>query len=61
MHALLIRPHKGKELPNNFGLMWLTSVAYIIRFSLYITSRLIIRPRFIGSWLAYLQKIDNIK
>ena len=60
MHARPIHPHQRKELPNIFGLTWLVSVAYIMRRSLYTTSRLTSRSRFIGSWLVYLQKIDSV-
>jgi hypothetical protein len=35
MHAHPIHPYKAKQLPNGFGLRWLTSEAYIIRLSLY--------------------------
>ena len=55
MNAGPIRPQNLKELPNTFGLTLFTQ-CHTYYDSYYLTSRLTSHPKFIGSWLAYLQK-----
>ena len=55
MNAHPIRPQNLKELPKYFWSYALTRW-HTYYDSHYLTSRLTSRPKFIGSWLAYLQK-----
>ena len=59
INARPIHPHNFKELPNTFDLTLLTRW-HPYYDSHYLTSRLTSHPKFIGSWLAYLQKINRI-
>ena len=59
MHACSIRPHNLKKLPNTFWSYTLTRW-HTFYDSHYLTSRLTSHLKFIGPWIAYLQKMDRV-